>query len=357
MTGTKQACFHMLQGNSVWQVSFVAAFFALVVVTAYPAHAVTIDWVTVGKPGNAADASTGRGAVANAYRAGKFEVTNSQYAEFLNAVAVTDTFGLFNSSMGSDPLGGITQSGSSGSFTYSVRANMGNKPVNFASFLDSSRFINWLHNGQPTGVQDSTTTEDGAYTFSGATTVGFRNPGARFFLPTFNEWFKAAYYDPRTAAQGGPPGDDNYWLYPTQSDSVPTVATASAIGDVSNPGPNVANYLSGADWNGQDGNLTTVGSASSTSFYGGLDMGGNVHEWTETPVPGNPGANFVLNGWYSSTAAQLSAPNTSTGTLVLAGNASGFRVFSPIIPEPNTLFLAALGLLSLGMIGWRRRRR
>jgi hypothetical protein len=55
-------------------------------------------------------------------------------------------------------------------------------------------------------------------------------------------------------------------LYPTQSDAIPTVGTANATGDISNPGANVANYFFGADWNGQNGNVTTVGSAAANHF-------------------------------------------------------------------------------------------
>ena len=100
-----------------------------------------------------------------------------------------------------------------------------------------------------------------------------REISSRYFIPTENEWYKAAYYDPRSVAEGGPAG--NYWLYPTQSNSAPTQATANANGDISNPGNNVVNFLSGADWNGQDGNVTTVGSAGSDSYYGTFDQGGN----------------------------------------------------------------------------------
>ena len=67
---------------------------------------------------------------------------------------------------------------------------------------------------------------------------------------------------------------------------MPTIATANAVGDISNPGANVANYDRGADWNGQDGNVTTVGSAGplSASFYGTFDQGGNVWEWNEAVI-------------------------------------------------------------------------
>src|ERR1700752_2364486 len=81
-----------------------------------PASAVTIDWVPVGNPGNAAD-GTGFGSVASGYQISKYEITNAQYAEFLNAVADTDTNGLYNANMSSG-TGGIVQLGIPGLYTY-----------------------------------------------------------------------------------------------------------------------------------------------------------------------------------------------------------------------------------------------
>ena len=88
--------------------------------TSAPASAVTLDWVTVGDPGNACDVQSQGcfGSVANTYRISRHEVTNAQYAEFLNAKAASDSLDLYNLSMGSG-FGGITRSGSSGSYTYS----------------------------------------------------------------------------------------------------------------------------------------------------------------------------------------------------------------------------------------------
>ena len=60
---------------------------------AVSAHAVTIDWVTVGDAGNAADTS-GYGAVADAFLIMTYEFTNQQYTDFLNSVAATDTYSL-----------------------------------------------------------------------------------------------------------------------------------------------------------------------------------------------------------------------------------------------------------------------
>ncbi len=57
--------------------------------------------------------------MAYTYQIGRYEVSNAQYAEFLNAVAATDTYSLYATSMGSG-VGGITRSGSSGSYTYSA---------------------------------------------------------------------------------------------------------------------------------------------------------------------------------------------------------------------------------------------
>jgi hypothetical protein len=125
------------------------------------AQAVVIDWVTVGNAGNAAD-STGYGGVSDEYQISTYEVTAGQYTEFLNAVAATDTYGLYNASMWSDTQGcKIQRSGSSSSYSYSVAADRADRPVNYVGWYDTLRFSNWLHNGQGAGD-----TEDGAYDMS-----------------------------------------------------------------------------------------------------------------------------------------------------------------------------------------------
>ena len=167
---------------------------------------VVIDLVDVGNPGNLAD-STGLGAVSYPYSIGRTEVTNDQYTEFLNAVAMTDTNMLYDAFMGSAGNGGITQSGSSGSFSYSVKPNMGNKPVNYVSFADAMRFVNWLHNGQPTGPQNASTTETGSYTVTGTLPAETREANATFVIPSLDEWYKAAYHK-NDGATG------NYFDYP-----------------------------------------------------------------------------------------------------------------------------------------------
>ena len=293
-----------------------------------------MEMVPVGNPGNAPD-TTGYGAVDYEYSIGKYEVTNAQYAEFLNAVAVTDPNGLYNTDMGRFARGGITRSGAAGSYTYALKANMGDKPVGSVGWYDGARFCNWLHNGQPSGAQGRLTTEDGAYTLSGITSIrrgtdplhgaNGRNIGARFWLPSENEWYKAAYHQP--AADGG--DADDYWLYPTRSNATPTIATADEFGNINNDTPNIANYARGADWNGQDGASTTVGSGGrgSASYYDAYDMGGNAWEWNEQILldrRGLRGGNAARNHF------NMQSGFRNDGTLPTIENVVlGFRVAGP----------------------------
>lgn len=148
---------------------------------------ITIETVPVGNAGNAPDPTTGFGAVSYEYGIGKYEVTLNQYTAFLNAVAKTDTYGLYNTRMGTDVNSrGISRSGVSGSYTYSVIGS-GARPVTYVSWYDAARFVNWLGNGQPTGLQAAGTTETGAYTLTGNLGLIARNAGWVYGLPSENE--------------------------------------------------------------------------------------------------------------------------------------------------------------------------
>ena len=325
----------------------VAAFAAVTGLAVSTASAnFTMSWSTVWNPGNAPDPFTGDayGAVGYVYRIGTYNVTNSQYAAFLNAVAASDPNGLYNPLMGSNARGGIERSGSDGSYTYSVKANMGDKPVNYVSWYDAARMSNWMTNGQGSG-----STESGVYTFSGPTSISaitrdLLNPD-QVFIPTEDEWYKAAYHHPES--QGGPA--INYWLYATQGSSVPTVATATSTGDVANPGTNVVNYNNGVFWNGQNGNVTTVGSAGSTSFYGAFDMNGNVVEWNETLIGSSRG---LRGGSFLSDEFFMRSSNRTSSIPTGESSGTGFRLASPI-PGPGSAVLLAFGAPLLA----RRRRR
>ena len=203
----------------------------------------TIDLVPVGNPNNPADTeimttdlTSGYGTVGYDYQIGKYEVTAGQYTAFLNAVAKTDTYGLYSAGMAGADGCGILRTGSPGSYTYNVDVNWADRPVNYVSWGDAARFANWLNNRQPRGLQNTSTTEDGAYSLNGATTnealmAATRNSGATWVIPTEDEWYKAAFYDPDKQAAAG------YWDYPTRSDAPP----GRDMSESTNPGNN-ANY-------------------------------------------------------------------------------------------------------------------
>ena len=161
---------------------------------------ITIETIAIGNYGNIAD-STGYGSVSYEYNIGKTEVTTAQYVAFLNATASTvDTYQLYNASMANmgGPEVGISQTGGvSTNFTYTVTGGGENRPVAFVSWFDAARFANWLVNGQ------GTITETGSYTLAGAvsgSTVARNEINGGYYIPTENEWYKAAYYNPGTTA-------------------------------------------------------------------------------------------------------------------------------------------------------------
>jgi formylglycine-generating enzyme required for sulfatase activity len=221
---------------------------------------------------------------------------------------------------------------------------MGDKPVNYVSWYDAARFANWMMNGQGSG-----STETGAYTLSGNTGITTKSVSATVYLPSEDEWYKAAYYDPTPGAGGG----DNYWLHATQSDTAPTLATAGTTGDISNPGANVANYAEGADWNSQNGNSTTVGSAAANNYFGTADQGGNVTEWNDAVISGS--SRGLRGGSFEVGEDDLRASYIDYGFPTSEASGLGFRVASSIaaVPEPTSIVLT---MLASGMMLIRRKR-
>ena len=345
-------------------VSLHAAIVAAIVSVSWAsaASAVTIETVPVGNPGNAADThGDGYGAVDYEYNIGKYEVTAGQYTEFLNAVADTDTYGLYNTDMWSNTYGcKIERSGSPGSYTYSVADDWADRPVNYVSWGDAARFANWLHNDQPTGAQGLMTTEDGAYFLNGATSdadlmAANREADWKWAITSEDEWYKAAYHK-NDGATG------NYFDYPTSSDTAPGYVNNSGnLSTTGNPfvedGTDPGNY---ATYDGDGGTLDDNGIGSpyyrtvigewenSDSPYGTFDQGGNVWEWNESILFGSfrglRGGSFCF-GDGSLRASYRDSINPTYEDILL-----GFRVSE--VPEPGTL-----ALLALGAVGMLRRRR
>jgi sulfatase modifying factor 1 len=312
----------------------LSSFVIFVFLSSHADALVSYSLVTINNAGNSNDPTTNFGAVAYDYKIGQYAVTIEQYTEFLNAVAKTDSHHLYNSNMQAVlNTAGISRSGSSGSYVYTVMINngySGNRPITSVNWFSAARFANWMSNGQPIGDQNITTTEDGAYflndAVSGDTVIkNSINPNTGsapdFYLPSDDEWYKAAYYN----------GAGTYYLFATQSNTVPGNAIGSA--------PNQANYISNQTGYCTSQSFTTslttnyltdVGSFSgSPSHYNTYDQTGNVWEWNASNVSATKYAT-LRGGAYTSTVPPYILANYYLSTLPdeLAVNL-GFRLAAP----------------------------
>lgn len=318
--------------------------------------AVNIATVPVGDPGNPgrlSGAGAGGygpdavcGSVGYTYNIGTYEVTAGQYCEFLNAVAKTDTFQLWSPAMQDNSASAhgcmIVRSGTPGSYTYSVAADRAGRPVNYVSWADAARFVNWLHNGQPTGNQDLGTTEDGAYFLNGATTdaqlaSATRQDNGRWAIASEDEWYKAAYHK-----NDGTTG--NYFDYPTRSNVPP----GQDMTDLS--GNNANYYTAPYAWPIDSGKYATLAGEfqNSASPYGTFDQGGNVWEWNDTVI--GTLHRGVRGGSFVSLANRLHASYRDRMLPSSQHHDLGFRVVA--LPEPATATMFILA----GAAGVLRRR-
>ena len=320
------------------------------------ASPIPIDTVKVGNPGNAADTNDGYGAVSYAYKVGTYDVTLAQYTAFLNAVASTDPYGLYITSLATNlNVAGISRTGSPGSYSYSVIGD-GQRPVTYVTWYDTVRFTNWLTDGN---------TETGAYTItnggnnSGTVTVPTptqrstwsHSSSAFWYLPDENEWYKAAYYDPSLTSA------NKYWLYPTRSNTPPSA-------DLPPGGTNSANYfgpngyvLTQSTTNSSTQNyLTDVGAyPDATSAYGTYDQGGNVYQWNDLDPSVASSVRGYRGGSFFGDSYNLDATIRFYGTPLFSNYTTGLRVAgNQAVPEPEAAILLLTGITGLGV--WRLRR-
>ena len=276
------------------------------------ANQFTMEFVTIGNPGNVAD-TTGSpnpaGSVAYTYNIGKYEVSRDQIDKANKAGNLRITYN--------------TQWGGTGA----------NKPATGVSWYEAAQYVNWLN---------TSTGGTAAYKFVGETfqlwSAGdagynannrFRNSLAKYWLPSSNEWYKAAY--------GNPNGTWNN--YPTGSDSVPTAVPWGTAA-------NTAVYNQTVTFG--PANITNAGGLSA---YGTMAQGGNVAEWNETAYDGynnEASENRDLRGgsWHSNIGLVASFRDSNIPTTKDDWN--GFRVAS--VPEPSALSLLAIGLGGLALV-------
>lgn len=270
-------------------------------------------YVLIGDMNNSGDPlNRYKGSVAYDYYISRTELSNAEYCKFLNSVAVdSDPYQLYNSNMETGVCGGIIRLYNGQRYRYVCKPGWENKPVVYVSYYDIARYANWLHYGRPSGGASIIGTTEGTNKLGAYDTrdfedvrngdkalyrkFGIRNKGAKYWIPNEDEWYKAAYYDPTLD------GNRKYYNYPTRTDDPPSRDAANYMID---------NELSvGAPYFVADVDEY----ADYASYYGTVQQGGNVWEWTESWQYGIIGNRGLKGGSWSYTAYGLNACNTDPG--------------------------------------------
>lgn len=244
-----------------------------------------IDFVTVGAVGNApwagdgtaGDRAIGRGSVGYEYRIGKFEITTAQYAEFMNAAFDRPQSEWIPHLAPPNFWGAVgTTPNTTGGLRWSVPTGNEMLPVGNVSWRMAAILCNWYHNGKSLDREAFLTGAYDVSTFGYATSPqGFpqftdqltRSPGARYFIPTWDEHLKASHYDPNKQNSDGSTG--GWWTYNNGTDT-PLIAGPPGVGQ--------ANY----GFSNPDPFSISLGAYTQTQSPWGLsDVAGATAEWTE----------------------------------------------------------------------------
>jgi formylglycine-generating enzyme required for sulfatase activity len=285
-----------------------------------------MDFVTIGNASNAADttgAPNPAGAVGYEYGIGKFEVSEDMIAKFNASQSLQ-----------------ITQD---------TRGTA--KPATSVSWNEAARFVNWLntstggfaaYNFTTGGVNDDIALWTAADTLDYEATNPYRSKRATYVLPSFNEWYKAAYYNPTNST---------YYDYANGSDTPPG-AVASGTAD------NTAVYDQSFGQGPAD-----VDQAGGLSPYGVMGLGGNVQEWEESSedlanssVSASRGSRGGI--WYNDSSDLSSSSRASSLDPSIEFFGMGFRVASlpssaAAVPEPSMMVIGTL--FGLGGLMAKRR--
>ena len=302
-----------------------------------------IDFVPIGNPGNVAD-TTGdpnpAGAVNYRYGIAKYEISEEM---------ITIYNGLYGTAQG---------------LQINTNARGPQKPATIVSWNEAARFVNWLNTSTggyaaykfvTNGVNDDVS----LWTTSDVDDYNSANPlrsrRAKFVLPSMDEWYKAAYFDPST---------NSYYDYPTGSNVTPTMV---AFGTA--PGTAVFTASPGTGPSGP----ADVDQAGGLSPYGVMALGGNVTEWGEPQqlslFTSNPSLHFpeeagaIQRGgsWLDAALVLSSIVFDDTAAAGDAGSAVGLRVvyLMAAVPEPGLAAIVGgmVGCVALGLRTLRGQRR
>ena len=277
------------------------------------ANEFTMEFVTIGNPGNAAD-TTGTpnpaGSVAYTYNLGKYEVSREQIdkANAAGSLGIT--------------LQNMSSYGGNGSL----------RPATGISWIEAAKYVNWLN---------TSTGGTAAYKFSGSTfqlwsstdagynaNNPFRNSNAKFWLPSTDEWYKGAYGK----------ADGSWSNFPNGSDSAPTAVASGTAANTAVYGQSISN------------GPADIKNAGGLSSYGTMGQGGNVWEWNETASDGinnTAGERRELRGgsWNNDSDSLAASTRYYDDPSGEDFGDAGFRVAS--VPEPSTGLLVLLGLSGL----------
>ena len=283
------------------------------------ANQFSMEFVTIGNPNNSADttgAPNPAGAVGYEYGIGKFEVSEDMITKY-NA-----NFGTANNLV----------------ITKDTRGTA--KPATSVSWNEAARFVNWLntstggfaaYNFTTGGVNDNIALWTSSDTLDYDPLNPYRSKRATYVLPSYNEWYKAAYYNPT---------DSTYYDFTNGSDTAPTaVASGTTAGT--------------AVYDGQSG-PADVDQAGGLSPYGVMGLGGNVFEWEESSFDlanssGSSSRGFRGGDWDYDSSYLSSSSRFDSRTPSLENNIRiGFRVASlsssapPAVPEPSMMVIGTL---------------
>lgn len=279
-------------------------------------------------PGGELSSNAGVGAVAYEYRIAEREVTATEWLEFVRAYTPHYT--------GNPEVPGLNGNWIRYDFApgqYHVVAGAEQYAADM-SWRMAARFCNWLHNGK---VNEAWAFESGAYDTSTFNDVSpftdqlTHSPGARFWIPTRDEWFKAAYFDPDRFGPNLP----GYWLYPDGGNDPLIIGLPEEGGETSaglwgphpfEPYVNVGSY------------------PHVRSPWGLLDVSGGLGEWLEDADPERQGRGAYGTSVFHSfpefrDRADYNGGGSSPGDFSAP---YGLRL-AATIPAPGAVMLVILG--------------
>ena len=316
------------------------------------------DFVTIGDLGNKAFVGDllnddpqflGRGSVDYEYRISKTEIRTSDWVEFSN---LAPQFTSIDTSFGASHWGAqaVRDPKTGNEIWVQLSAESGNYPVAGISWWAAATYANWLHNDKALTPEAF---QSGAYDLStfgfnndtGYTDQATRSPGAKYWIPSVDEWLKAAHYDPNKEE----PGEGGWWVYPNGSDTKP-VTGIPGVGETS---ADLFELIGDEAWQ------TPVGSYPKTqSPWGLLDVSGGASEWLEDWLFPDDFIDRVTDGTSIDTVlGGLTDPDrigigNIASTPDLGRRNFGLRLASAI-PAPSSAVLVGVFVLGGGI---RRRR-